>query len=142
MNIRIARQEDAARISSLLSQLGHPMPESKLFDKIARLLSHPDHLLVVYAKHEVSAVMSVHFIPQLARDGDLAIVSYLVVDETSRSNGVGRALEEYCVAAAIERNCDRVEIHCNIRRTDAHRFYERQGYQEERKHFRKIITTR
>lgn len=139
MNIRIARQEDAPKISSLLFQLGHPMTAGKLVDKIQSLISHPDHLLVVYDDNGVAAVMSVHFIPQLAKEGELAVVSYLVVDESARNNGVGKALEEYCLAVSTARNCDRIEIHCNIRRTDAHRFYERQGYLEERKHFRKKI---
>lgn len=139
MNIRIATGEDAPKISSLLFQLGHPMPAGKLVDKIQYLINHPDHLLVVYDDIEAAAVMSVHFIPQLAKEGELAVVSYLIVDESVRNNGVGKALEEYCLAVATARHCDRIEIHCNIRRTDAHRFYERQGYQEERKHFRKKI---
>ncbi|MGD1898260.1 MAG: hypothetical protein ACFB16_15050 [Phormidesmis sp.] len=32
------------------------------------------------------------------------------------------------VEAANQRQCDRIEVHCHIRRSRPHSFYERQGY--------------
>ncbi|MES2064999.1 MAG: GNAT family N-acetyltransferase [Bacteroidota bacterium] len=139
MSIRIANVNDAANIKLLLNQLGYPTQPEQLTDKIARLINHPDQSLVVYDNGGVKAVMSIHFVPQLALDGDFAIISYLAVDETARSEGIGRQLEEYCVRLAEGRNCDRIQVHCHIRRTEAHRFYERQGYQESRKYFIKSL---
>ncbi len=139
MSIRIANVNDAANIKLLLNQLGYPTQPEQLTDKISRLINHPDQSLVVYDNGGVKAVMSIHFVPQLALDGDFAIISYLAVDETARSEGIGRQLEEYCVRLAEGRNCDRIQVHCHIRRTEAHRFYERQGYQESRKYFIKSL---
>jgi len=139
MSIRIANVNDAANIKSLLNQLGYPTQPEQLTDKIVRLINHPDQSLVVYDDGGVKAVMSIHFVPQIALDGDFAIISYLAVDETARSEGIGRKLEDYCVRLAEGRNCDRIQVHCHIRRTEAHRFYERQGYQESRKYFIKSL---
>jgi GNAT superfamily N-acetyltransferase len=139
MSIRIASINDAAVIKSLLNQLGYPTQSEQLTDKIAKLINHPDQSLVVYDNGGVKAVMSIHFVPQIALDGDFAIISYLAVDETARSEGIGRKLENYCVQLAENRNCDRIQVHCHIRRTEAHRFYERQGYEESRKYFIKRL---
>jgi len=137
MSIRIATVNDAPQIKILLDQLGYPTVDGDLENKINLLLHHPDHELIVF--NNVSAVMSIHFIPQLALAGDFALISYFAVDETVRSTGIGKKMEEYCVKLATDRGCERIQVKCNIRRTDAHRFYERQGYQEARKYFSKSL---
>ena len=139
MSIRIANVNDAASIVSLLDQLGYPTETEQLTDKIVRLINHPDEKLIVFDDGSVKAVMSIHFTPQLALDGDFAIISYFAVDEKARSEGIGRQMEDYCTKLAKDRNCDRIQVHCHIRRTEAHRFYERQGYQESRKYFIKSL---
>lgn len=139
MSIRTANINDAANIRSLLNQLGYPTQLEGLTDKIVRLINHPDQSLIVYDDGSVKAVMSIHFTPQLGLEGDFAIISYFAVDEAARSEGIGLKLEDYCVQLAKDRNCDRIQVHCHIRRTEAHRFYERQGYQESRKYFIKKL---
>jgi len=139
VNIRKATVDDVPRIGSLPDQLGYPTNRKALRDQLIFLLNHPDHLLVVGEFEEVEAVMSIHFVPQIALKGDFAIISYLCVDEIVRSNGIGEKLEAYCTNMAIDRNCDRIQVHCNIKRVDAHRFYERQGYKESRKYFSKKL---
>ncbi|MCU0565674.1 MAG: GNAT family N-acetyltransferase [Oculatellaceae cyanobacterium Prado106] len=61
------------------------------------------------------------------------------MDETYRSLGIGKALEEKAEELARNRGCDRLEVHCHSRRVDAHRFYLRQGYEESPKYFFKAI---
>lgn len=139
MSIRTANINDAANIRSLLNQLGYLTQLEGLTDKIVRLINHPDQSLIVYDDGSVKAVMSIHFTPQLGLEGDFAIISYFAVDEAARSEGIGLKLEDYCVQLAKDRNCDRIQVHCHIRRTEAHRFYERQGYQESRKYFIKKL---
>ena len=79
---------------------------------------------------KILAFISLHFIPQIALEGEFARISYFSVDQDARSKGIGRQLEEHCAVLARERGCDRMEVHCHIRRIDAHDFYFRQGYQE------------
>ncbi|MFD2838943.1 GNAT family N-acetyltransferase [Azotobacter vinelandii] len=67
---------------------------------------------------------------------------FFCVDEASRGSGVGAALESYATELAIARGCDRMEVHCHSRRTDAHRFfYHRQGYEESPKYLIKSLTS-
>lgn len=140
MGIRIAKPEDWKEISELLEQLGYPGTEPFVEDKIVQLLNHPDEILLVYEKESrVAALMSIHFIPQIALTGDFARISYFVVDRSFRNRGIGKELEEYCYRLAEERKCDRIEVHCHARRRMAHRFYFRQGFEESPKYLIKMI---
>jgi GNAT superfamily N-acetyltransferase len=142
MNIRDGCLDDAAEIVRLLEQLGYPGASDFIEAKIAQLLSHPDALLLVAVEstgHLVGFV-SAHFIPQIALAGDFCRISYLCVDEQSRSLGIGRQLEEKIVELANERKCDRIEVHCHRRRDRAHRFYSRQGYSEDPKYLLKKLS--
>lgn len=140
MNIRKATVNDAESIRKLLEQLDYPTDNGFIENKLPLMIAHPDEELMVFEMdNAVLGFISIHFVPQIALDGDFAVISYFAVDEAARSKGVGKALEAYCHKLAVERNCDRIQVHCHSRRTDAHRFYEREGYQESPKYFIKKL---
>lgn len=140
MSIRNAMLSDAKTIQDLLRQLDYPTTDRFIEEKLPLLLNHPDHSLIVYEKQgRVVGMISIHFIPQIALAGDFANICYFAVDENVRSEGVGAKLEAYCTQLAKERKCDRIFVHCHIRREDAHRFYNRQDYQESPKYLMKQI---
>lgn len=140
MGIREARVSDWRAIKELLNQLDYFNTDLFLPDRINLLLKNPDAKLLVYVHAEkVIACISVHFIPQLALQGEFARMSYFVVDKDFRGQGVGSEIEEYVGHLARERNCDRIEVHCHSRRLDAHRFYSRQGFIEVPKYFVKLL---
>lgn len=139
-DIRLAHINDAPALSALLNQLGYAGTENFLPQKMQQMLQHPDEqLLVAEEAGQVLAFISFHFIPQIALAGDFARISYFAVDATTRSQGLGKMIEEYCTHLAQERGCDRIEVHCHTRRTDAHRFYFRQGYEESPKYLIKKL---
>lgn len=139
MGIRKAKVEDWHAISLLLHQLDYRDTQTFIQERIEKLLNDPNEELLVYEEEVVIAVISIHFIPQLAVRREFARISYFAVDSTIRSKGIGRKIEEYCTDIAKKRNCNRIEVHCHSRRVDAHRFYIRQGYSESPKYFVKIL---
>ncbi|MEO2076567.1 MAG: GNAT family N-acetyltransferase [Bacillus sp. (in: firmicutes)] len=140
MGIRKAKVEDWKQISLLLNQLDYSDTEAFIKEKIEILLMDTNEVLLVFEEdHSVIALISVHFIPQLAVKGDFARISYFAVDKYIRSKGIGRKIEEYCTDLAIKRKCDRIEVHCHSRRKNAHRFYMRQGFRESPKYFIKML---
>jgi GNAT superfamily N-acetyltransferase len=140
MEIRKATLADADRIANLLTQLGYPGTEGFIREKIVQMSRHPDEELVVAVRNgEVLGFLSLHFIPQIALPGSIARISYLCVDEENRGGGIGRQLEAYCERLARERGCDRIELHCHLRRERAHKFYFRQGYEESPKYLMKKL---
>lgn len=139
--LRDALAADADAIAQLLDALGYPGTAPFIRTRIAQLLAHPDARLVVAADGaRVVGVISLHFLPQLALAGDFCRISYLCVDEGARGGGIGAMLEARAAALARARGCDRIELHCHARRTDAHRFYERQGYSESPRYYAKSLT--
>jgi GNAT superfamily N-acetyltransferase len=140
MGIRRAQLSDARAIQQLLRQLDYPDTGHFLLNKMEQMLSDPDEVLLVYElADQVVAFISVHFIPQIALPGDFARISYFAVMDGIRGIGIGEEMMEYITALAKERNCDRMEVHCHSRRTDAHRFYFRQGFQEDPKYLIKRL---
>lgn len=140
MEIREVKIEDSKAIAQLLIELDYPATEKFIAHKIQQQLKHCDaKLLVAVEQNKVIGFISLHFIPQLALPGDFCRISYFCVSYTSRSQGVGAALEEKATSLAREKNCDRIEVHCHARRDLAHRFYYRQGYSESPKYLLKLL---
>lgn len=140
IQIRHATVADAAEITTLLASLGYPDTEPFIGQRIQTLRLHPDACLLVAEQHgQLCGVLSLHFIPQLALAGDFCRISYFCIGDDVRGQGIGALLEVRATELARARNCDRIEVHCHSRRTDAHRFYARQGYTESPKYLMKSV---
>ena len=61
-------------------------------------------------------------------EGFAADVEGLVVDEATRSRGIGKLLLEAAESWARERGCSEMRVRSNVIRKRAHSFYRRQGY--------------
>jgi hypothetical protein len=80
MQVRSAVQSDSAAIAELLVSLGYPGTELFMDEKIRQLLSHPDaSLFVAVEGASVLGFVSLHFIPQIALEGDFCRISYFCV---------------------------------------------------------------
>lgn len=140
MSIRQVTPHDSKAISGLLEQLEYPGSEQFIAGRIRQMIEDPREKLLVYEQEgRILGFMSLHFIPQIALEGDFARISYFAVDATARSGGIGRQMEEYCTRLAEERGCHLIEVHCHTRRSRAHEFYYRQGYKESPKYLIKRL---
>jgi len=139
MPIRPASAPDGPAISRLLAQLGYPGTEHFVEIRLAGVLQNPSEVLLVWDGPPVKGFVSLHFIPMIGVGKDFAHISYFIVDETARREGIGRLLEEEITRVARERGCDRIVAHCHSRRTRAHAFYLRQGYVESPKYLIKKL---
>jgi len=140
IDIREAEMSDAAGIAALLTELEYPQAESLIAAKLQQQLRHPDaRMLVAYDETGLLGFISLHFLPQVALEGDFCRISYFCVHGGARGKGVGAMLEERADAIARERNCDRIEVHCHARRGSALKFYRRQGYAESPHYLIKLL---
>ncbi|HEY0807873.1 MAG TPA: GNAT family N-acetyltransferase, partial [Pseudonocardiaceae bacterium] len=70
------------------------------------------------------------FIPGLSRRGATrAQIEAVRVRADRRGSGLGRELVRWAIDTARERGCVLVQLTTDSSRTDAHRFYERLGFQ-------------
>jgi GNAT superfamily N-acetyltransferase len=142
MPIRTATYKDAPAIRTLLDALGYKTSISMVIGQLERSFGGTDHQVFVYVKdNEVIGFISVHFLPQLGFEGELMVISYLSVEQPVKSPDIKSALEHYVSQLAINRKCDRVQVHCLDWRVPEHQFYKQHGYQEYPNYFTKRLVT-
>jgi GNAT superfamily N-acetyltransferase len=140
VEIKTATIQDAKALSELLVQLGYKNDVKFIQNHMERFLNQEnDILFVAMEDQKVVGFISIHFIPQIALEGDFCRISYFSVNSENRNNGIGNLLESHAVKIAKERKCDRIEVHCHSRREEAHRFYFKQGYEESPKYLMKSL---
>lgn len=140
MPIRNATYHDAPAIKTLLEALGYKTRISILVSQLETKFGRDDHQAYVYElKKEVVGFVSVHFLPQLAFDGSLLVITYLSVDEAVKDTGIAKELERYVTEQARIHRCEQIQVHLLEWRTPAHQFYLEQGYQEYPKYFTKRL---
>ena len=138
-SIRPARAQDATQLSALLTELGFPAPAETIAERLSGLIKANETVLVATHGDDVIGMASVHMTPVLHRPTPVGRVTALVVTESARGRGVGRALVSAAERMLRERGCELIEVTSNQRRTDAHAFYERLGYEVTSLRFKKTL---
>ncbi|HET7025920.1 MAG TPA: GNAT family N-acetyltransferase [Gemmatimonadales bacterium] len=130
VHFRLATPDDAAAITALLTQLGYPAAASEMAARLDRMtaLGPPDRVVVAVMEEQVVGVMTLHLTPELHRAKPIGRVTALVVDEQVRGSGIGAAMMAEAERILRADGAGLLEVTSNMRRTDAHRFYERLGY--------------
>ena len=139
--IRPAAPADATAIARLLTQLGYPTTtdEARIrLDAIADA-APMDRVIVAELDGRVVAVMTLHLVPELHRARPNGRVTALVVDEAVRGRGIGRKMMEEAEQIFRADGAGILELTSNMRRADAHRFYERLGYRRTSVRFAKEL---
>lgn len=139
VRFRRARPDDVAAIVGLLvdDPLGKPREDGAgalhsaylaAFEAIDR---DPNQLLAVAdGQDEVIGCLQLTFIPGLSRRGMWrGQIEAVRVAASARSSGVGQAMLQWAIDRCHERDCGLVQLTTDKRRADAHRFYERMGFQ-------------
>lgn len=140
--IRAPLPADLPDLCRLFGQLGYTQSEDGLRRRLHQTLADPACIMRVHqgANRVVDGVIVMHLMRPLHEPHDWALISSLVVDEAVRGGGVGAQLLAETELLASLAGCARVMLASNETREDAHRFYERHGYQERRKRFVKMLT--
>lgn len=140
-SIRLAIPADVGAITSLLTQLGYPASEGEMAARLTAMtrIGPPDRVMVCEVDGTVAGVMTLHLTPELHRAKPIGRVTALVVHENARGRGVGAAMMAEAERILRADGAGLLEVTSNMRRTDAHRFYERLGYQKTSFRFAKEL---
>jgi GNAT superfamily N-acetyltransferase len=122
------RAQDAERVAVLAGQLGYPSSTEQVRKRMSQVIGRTDaEALVAEDAGCVVAWLHVEMRHSLVSDREAQVMG-LVVDEACRSRGIGAAMMEAAEAWAQEHGAERLRVGSRVTRTDAHRFYERLGY--------------
>ncbi len=139
--IRDATLDDLPALVRLLGQLNEtasPAPTERhraAFDAIAA--DPRQRLLVLEHDGAVIGTAALVIVSNLGHDGTpYALIENVVVDEAQRGSGHGELLIRYMIEAAHAAGCYKVVLTSRKHRTDAHRFYQRLGFEATSEGFR------
>jgi GNAT superfamily N-acetyltransferase len=127
--IRTAVLADAPALAELLDQLGYPTPAQEMAMRLERILARTDwRVAVAQNEGRVAGVIAASRQIFFEHSHTCGRVQALSVAEDLRGRGIGAALLAH-VEHWLRCQADAACIVCShTRRTDAHRFYQRQGY--------------
>jgi GNAT superfamily N-acetyltransferase len=145
IEVREARMTDGPEVMRLLALLGHAQPDGAPASRFGAFLAQGQHVLVATRSPAspsapLLGAVTVHVTPVLHRAGPIGRLTAVVVDESARGRGVGRALVEAAERFFAGHGCAMVELTSNKKRTDAHAFYDRLGYAATSVRFVKPLT--
>ncbi|MFE1287731.1 GNAT family N-acetyltransferase [Streptomyces sp. NPDC058751] len=137
LEIRAALADDVPAIVAMLADdpLGarreSPDDLSPYLAALERLSRDPNqHLVVAVRDGRVVGTLQLTVIPGLSRRGATrSVIEAVRVHADERGSGLGTELIEWAVAESRRQDCRLVQLTSDVSRTDAHRFYERLGFE-------------
>lgn len=131
MNIIVLRQVTSTTvddINHLLQELSKGMPMLSLQQLTHKLSKKGFVVVVAYEKDDIVGMASIQFMDVLS--GRKAIVEDVVVDESARDQGVGKALMEKLITIAQGWHVSKIDLTSSGRHSAAHGLYESLGFKK------------
>lgn len=130
---RKAELADADVLSTLYSGLdpkGQAPAPARIRALLQRLSSYPDyHVWMVSSEGRPVGTYGLLIMETIgARCAPAAVVEDVVVAGPARGSGIGRAMMEHAMEQARNAGCYKLVLSSNVRRDEAHRFYEALGF--------------
>jgi N-acetylglutamate synthase-like GNAT family acetyltransferase len=127
--IRNAVSGDGPALARLIGQLGYEVTLAEVTERLADMARDGRVVLVAQLDGAVVGCLSTSMMRVLHRPAPVGRISMMVVDEAVRGRGIGAGLVRAAERTLTRAGCQLVEVTSNLQRTDAHRFYERLGYE-------------
>lgn len=149
VHIRTAEEGDAARLVELLRHgalVGGAEDDAALgayTAALAEIAATPGcDVLVAESDGEVVGMCQLIVFRHVQhRGGRCAEIESVHVHPEHRGRGIGADLVAAAVGRAEEAGCYRIQLTSNRQRTDAHRFYEREGFADTHVGFKRLLGT-
>lgn len=126
--------DDIARCYTILAELRPHLKEMDFVATIKRLSECTGFKLVYLTDGDAKAVAG-YRVSEWLHSGKYLEIEDFVTKTTDRSKGYGRTLFDWLVAQARVEDCCQLRLVSGVKRTDAHRFYAKQGMVHEAQYF-------
>jgi len=130
IEVREMTIDDAQAVNLLSQQLGYPLSNQQTLQNINAVVKSEDHTaFVAVIENRIAGwigaahAIMIEVMPHCEING-------LVIDANYRGKGIGKLLVEKVKHWGRKKGNDKLTLHCNIKRTEAHLFYEHLGFKE------------
>ena len=140
IEVREMTVEDAQAVNSLSQLLGYPLSNQETLLNITAVVKSNDHsaFVAILENNIVGWIGAAHTI--MIEVMPHCEINGLVIDENHRTKGIGKLLIEKVKQWAREKGSDKLSLRCNVKRTEAHLFYEHLGFKEVKQQKNYVIT--
>jgi len=131
--IRNSTLEDLDVVFSLLQQLwpNRQLNKELLGKAFLNSFNIKGHIIrLACSGDEVIGLCALSLRNNLYAQGILANIDELVIDEKYRSKGIGKLMLDDATSIATNTNCAFLELESAFHRENAHRFYEKEGFEK------------
>lgn len=135
LSIKEADRYDLPEVLRLLRELDlegdKPMSQEEALRLFDRLGEYPDYKVYLARKEgEAVGTYALLIMDKLEHGGaPSGIVDSVAVSNTYQGQGIGKAMMLHAMQQCREKGCYKLMLSSNKIRTDAHRFYEKLGFQ-------------
>ncbi|MFF3345768.1 GNAT family N-acetyltransferase [Streptomyces sp. NPDC002779] len=147
LEIRPATADDVPAIVTMLAddplgaQRESPDDLTPYLTALDRLSRDPNqHLMVAERGGRVVGTLQLTLIPGLSRKGATrSVIEAVRVHADERGSGLGTQFIEWAVDESRRQGCQLVQLTSDASRTDAHRFYQRLGFEASHVGFKRVL---
>ena len=137
--IREAVAADAVEIAALIGHLGYAVSAEEVAERLHLIEMSGQAVLVAELDGRAIGCLSTSTMAVLHRPAPVGRISMMIVAEDLRGQGIGAKLVAAAERLLRDKGCQLVEVTSNLRRTDAHRFWEGIGYERTSARFAKDV---
>lgn len=137
--VRSATPADVEAIGALIVELGYEASAADVAGRLEAIEEAGQAVLVAEIDGQVIGCLSTSMMTVLHRPAPVGRISMMVVDERMRGKGIGTEMVIAAEELLAGKGCRLVEVTSNLRRADAHRFWERNGYERTSARFAKQV---
>lgn len=130
VKIRKYQSKDFAKIHSFMkTELGYSVSKSKLQTRIKQMCKHKEYnIFVAIEHHQVVGFIGVHTHLVFENPGKIMRIIALAVSQKHQKIGIGANLVAKAEQYAKKKHISILMVNSGINRTDAHQFYQKQGF--------------
>ena len=140
--VRSVELADAPVLATLMCQLGYETRTAEMEMRLNSILADARYrTFVAIVDGRVGGMIGTFCHHSYEHNDPSARVLALVVAETMRGRGIGRALIRVAESDLASRNVTRLALNTRLTRNEAHLFYERLGYEKNGFRFFKNLPT-
>jgi len=140
MLLREMTINDSSDVSVLSKELGYDVTVEEIEQRFEKVRGKPNYrIIVAELDTKIVGFISYEHYEPIYFDAGINVIG-LVVKEQYRNNGIGKELLMECESYARNNNLKYVRLNSGSQRIEAHKFYRKNGYLNEKDQKRFIKT--
>ncbi|HJX97662.1 MAG TPA: GNAT family N-acetyltransferase [Chthoniobacterales bacterium] len=131
LTVRAPEAGDMEALADLMTQLGYETRTSEMQMRMETIMANKQYAtFVAVSEGKVCGMIGTRISYSYEHNNPGAAILALIVSENMRGRGVGEALVTAAENDLTQKNIRRLAVYTHFRRTRAHEFYEKMGYEK------------